>query len=732
MRVQKEVRLVMLGKKLRRLLAWLIQRPVQHAFYVVAMTSFLGLVSLWLAEVQQPSQSQIQLLQPVAQPGSPFFATPVAIREFPDGVEWINTDSKLQLSDLKGKLVLLDFWTYCCINCMHILPVLDAVEKKYEQQLVAIGVHTAKFATEKDSDNIREAILRYEIRHPVFNDAEHILWNRLQIGSWPTLVLLDPQGRAIWAHAGEIEFAALDAVLQQAVAYYEGRKEIDSRDVHFNLEVKVAKDTPLRFPGKVIADGPGKRLFVSDSNHNRIVVCDLGGKLLATIGQGQVGAKDGDFATAQFNHPQGMAIADQTLFVADTENHLIRAVDLQTKQVTTVAGTGKQARGGWFGADSRTKIAKAPTKPPLEADLASPWDLWVHEDQLYVAMAGTHQIWAMDLAGQAIGPFAGNGREDIVDGQFIPRAPFALGAASFAQPSGLASDGKSLFVADSEGSSIRAVPFLPNGKVSTIVGTAKLKQSRLFIFGDTDGPFADVLMQHPLGVAFANQHLYVADTYNNKIRDIDLVKNVVKTLIGDGTAGNSLQPPQLDEPSGLCVLGNQLFIADTNNHRVCVYGLETGTMEELVIEGLKPLTSVKPAAVPRLPARATEHELPVTSLLETQKTLSAAIQYILPDGWKINPQAPQGFVVLWKDADGKTLDGFSRAGQFAEPGTEMTLELDVPPGAGNLLQIGLTYYFCRSDGTGLCLAEASIFSTQVQRGGEAGNLNVEVKIDPDP
>ncbi len=156
----------------------------------------VALSGLLLTAFQRRSPNPAITVQQVVQPpGEGFFKEPVAIPDFPTGLDWINTNSKLRLSDLKGKLVLLDFWTYCCINCMHILPVLDEVEKKYEKQLVVVGVHTAKFETEKDTENIREAIQRYEIRHPVINDSNHLLWNKLQIGSWPTLVLIDPQAK---------------------------------------------------------------------------------------------------------------------------------------------------------------------------------------------------------------------------------------------------------------------------------------------------------------------------------------------------------------------------------------------------------------------------------------------------------------------------------------------------------------------------------------------------------
>ncbi len=667
-------------------------------------------------------------LQCIAQPGDGFLATAIPIPDFPDGVDWINTDSKLQLSDLKGKLVLLDFWTYCCINCMHVLPVLDEVEKKYPQQVVVVGVHTAKFDTEKDSDNIREAILRYEIRHPVFNDAEHVLWNKLQIGSWPTLVLLDPQGRAIWANAGEIEFADLDKVMQRAVEYYTDRKEIDEREIHFNLAMQSAQPTPLRFPGKVLADAEEQRLYVADSNHNRIVVCDFQGKLIDVIGNGQVGAQNGTFDAATFNHPQGMAKKGERLFIADTENHMIRELDLEKRSVTTIAGTGQQLRGAWQGLDRNAKVPKKPTLVPKETHLASPWDLWIHEDELYIAMAGTHQIWVMPLDGSAIGAFSGNGREDIVDGPHLPRVPYGA-AASFAQPSGFASDGKSLFVADSEGSSIRAVPFNANGKVTTVVGTHRLPRNRLFIFGDADGPAKEALFQHPLGVAYRNGMIFVADTYNNKIREIDIEKDKVKTLVGDGKAGADVSPPRLDEPSGLSLAGDQLFIADTNNHRICVFDLSNQAFRQFEIEGLKPPSKTQ-KKVPRLPSRAAEKKLDPITVAADQKSIAFPIRFELPDDWKMNALAPQGFVALWKDKEGKPLVPASHTGSFEQTGTSQELVVDVPTGDELELSIGLTYYFCKADGTGLCMAESSVFHLPVRRGPASDLPTIQVKIEP--
>ncbi len=480
------------------------------------------------------------------------------------GVGWLNTAEPLSLEKLRGKFVLLDFWTYCCINCIHVLPELKKLEHAYPNELVVIGVHSAKFDGERQTDNIRDAVMRYELEHPVVNDAKMLIWRRYGIRSWPSMVLIDPVGEAVWLGSGEQRFEDLKALLEKGLPYYRKLGKLDSSPLEFPLEAGKLADAPLRYPGKVLADAATGRLFIADSNHNRIVVTDLEGKQLTVVGSGAIGSKDGEYRSASFHHPQGMALVENRLYVADTENHLIRRVDLLTRQVSTVAGTGWQSRPG----QESDKTA-----------LNSPWDLLADNGILYIAMAGPHQIWRMSLANNetaesgSIGPYAGNGREDIVDGPLLSPTPYQLGYSSFAQPSGLASDGTQLFVADSEGSSIRAVPFDLAGEVSTLVGPV----GSLFDFGDVDGQGRQVRLQHPLGVAYLDGLVYVADTYNNKIKVIDPTEPSCRTLAGSGKPGKDDAEDPLkatfDEPAGLSAANGKLYVADTNNHVIRVIDL---------------------------------------------------------------------------------------------------------------------------------------------------------------
>ena len=264
--------------------------------------------------------------------------------ELDGGVEWLNAAGPITMKDLRGKIVLIDFWTFCCINCMHVLPDLAYLEKKFPDELVVIGVHSAKFDNEKETNNIRKAILRYEIEHPVINDANMTVWRKFGVHSWPTLVLIDPEGQYCGYVAGEGNRELLEKVVERLIAYHKAKKTLDQSPVHFDLEQRKAQNTVLRFPGKILADAANSRLFISDSNHNRIVVCSLDGKLIDVIGSGGIGRKDGGYATAEFDHPQGMTLVGDTLYVADTENHLLRAVDLTQKTVSTFAGVGEQNR----------------------------------------------------------------------------------------------------------------------------------------------------------------------------------------------------------------------------------------------------------------------------------------------------------------------------------------------------------------------------------------------------
>jgi DNA-binding beta-propeller fold protein YncE len=479
--------------------------------------------------------------------------------ELDGGVAWLNTAGPIRMKDLRGKIVVLDFWTFCCINCIHTLPDLAKLEKKYANELVVIGVHSAKFANEKNTDAIRKAILRYQIKHPVVNDADMKIWRAYESQSWPSLYLIDPEGNLVGRGSGEGLGDALDRAIAQLIKVHKEKKTLNEKPLKFEL-AQEAGESPLFFPGKVLADASGNRLFIADSTHHRIVITDLEGKKIAVVGDGEPGSADGAFDKARFNDPQGLALSGDLLYVADRKNHLLRAVDLKAKEVKTVAGTGSQGQDRREGGPAR------------KVGLNSPWDLLLAGDRLYIAMAGHHQIWALDLKKEVLSPYAGMGPENIADGP--------LDEALFAQPSGLATDGQNLYVADSEVSAIRKVPLGGKGAVKTIVGKG------LFEFGDKDGTGDTVRLQHALGVAYHDGKLYVADTYNSKIKVIDPEKRTSQTFLG-GDAPGWLAAPVFNEPAGISYADGKLYVADTNAHRVRVIDLQTKAVSTLKLQGVE-------------------------------------------------------------------------------------------------------------------------------------------------
>ena len=465
--------------------------------------------------------------------------------EFPKGAQWLNVDRPLTIADLKGRIVLLDFWTYCCINCMHAIPDLKRLEERYPH-LVVIGVHSAKFANEKVVDNIRHAVLRYEVEHPVLVDNDFALWSAYGIRAWPSFVLIDPAGNVATKASGEGPYSMFDDAIASITETFDEQGSSKKEPFSSDLVRDRVPGTPLSYPGKIEVDQEGKRLFVTDSNHNRIVVFRPDGEITDVIGSGLAGTTDGALEDAEFDRPQGMAYdpRDDALYVADTENHLIRKVDMGAGTVETVLGKGYQ--GGYATKGMGTDLA-----------INSPWDLTILGDHLYIAMAGSHQLWRMDLLTHEAERYAGSGREDITDGN--------RERAALAQPSGIDTDGARIFFADSEVSAVRVVQ---DDEVRTLVGKG------LFEFGDMDGKLPLARFQHPLGVLHNEGAVLVADTYNHKIKLIDLELGSVHTLVGTGQSGAKDGPGRhatLSEPNDIALLDGNIYITDTNNHLIRLF-----------------------------------------------------------------------------------------------------------------------------------------------------------------
>src|SRR6266581_8923951 len=387
---------------------------------------------------------------------------------------------------------------------MHALAQLREIEEAFPE-IVIISIHSPKFSAEQFTQSVRDAVLRYGISHPVVNDKNLNLWRQYAVRVWPTLMFIDPQGRVIGRHEGELPPEAGKKLLRQMIAEFDNEGLLNHQLLRFARET--APQAFLAFPGKLAVDAQANRIIISDSTHHRLVETDLSGRVHHIIGTGQEGLADGSFEQAQFNRPQGVVLVGNIVYVADTENHVIRRVDLEAQQVETIAGTGEQYGMG------RTPL----DGPARSVALSSPWDVVCNGSNLYIAMAGMHRIFVLHLDSGIIEPFAGAGPEALRDGDYED--------ALFAQPNGLTlDDSRVLYVADSETSAIRAIALSGPQKVTTLVG------SGLFDFGDVDGVGEEVRLQHVQAVCFVDDLLYLADTYNSALREIDLASGNVETL----------------------------------------------------------------------------------------------------------------------------------------------------------------------------------------------------------
>ena len=612
-----------------------------------------------------------------------------AAPEFPAGYDWFNVSRPLSMSgDLRGKIVLLDFWTQGCINCIHIIPDLHRLEEEYPDEVVVIAVHWAKFPSERESEAVREASIRYGRRHPIVNDDQELLRRAYGINAWPTVVAIDPLGRVLGPVAGEGVYERLEPAIAVMADEYGHNGLIDPTPLGELLEIEPALPTVLSFPGKVLADEAGGRLFIADTGRHRVLVATLAGELVEVIGTGAEGWTDGGFAEASFRRPQGMALSPDgnTLYIADRENHLIRAADLRAREVSTIAGTGEP-------------VAVFRAGPAAQTKIASPWDLHLEGDVLYIAGAGRHQLWLMNIASGVIDVFAGTGAEGLDDGHRL--------AATLSQPSGLAAGHGVLYFTDPEASAVRQVSFGLDGQLDTLVG------KHLFVWGDEVGSFDDTLLQHAIGIEFVPGAqgaglLYVADTYNHRIKVLDLGTKTSSVLVGSGTPGlkdGIGTDALLAEPSGLSATADTLYVADTNNHRIRMLDLATGELSTLALSNLEIATVTMAGVI--------EDDV----VLLPQQVAPGPVEIVLdlrvPEGYKFNTDGL--FEFEWS-AEGTLLSPQGSA-RYEARGPEMPLRLAgtiTADGGSAVLTATAVVFYCPAVDETFCLIRDVNFTAPIE------------------
>ncbi|MBP8532858.1 NHL domain-containing thioredoxin family protein [Streptomyces sp. MK37H] len=566
---------------------------------------------------------------------------------------WLNTGgTDLTLTDLRGRIVILDFWTFCCVNCLHVLDELRELEEKHRDTVVIVGVHSPKFVHEAEHQAVVDAVERYEVHHPVLDDPELATWKQYAVRAWPTLVVIDPEGYVVAQHAGEGHAHALETLVAQLEAEHAAKGTLRRGDgpyahpspghhpsTSFAPLLMEPVPTELRFPGKALLL-PGGTFLVSDTARHQLVELAADGEsVVRRIGAGERGLTDGTSERARFSEPQGLALLpDGTVAVADTVNHALRRLDPATGEVTTLAGTGRQ---WWQG---------SPTEGPArEVDLSSPWDVAWFAGRLWIAMAGVHQLWTYDPEAGTVRAAAGTTNEGLVDGP--------AEEAWFAQPSGLAATEDRLWIADSETSAVRYVERDGKGfTVRTAVGTG------LFDFGHRDGAADQALLQHPLGVtALPDGSVAISDTYNHALRRYDPATGEVTTLATD-----------LREPSGAVLADGDIVVVESARHRLTRLWL--------------PEEAVRVEAVAHRTQRAATDIAPGTLRLD--------VVFQAPEGQKLDTRYGPSTRLLVSSTPPELLAGGDGAG------TDLSRELVLTEGvAEGVLHVSAMAASCDDDST---------------------------------
>jgi len=617
------------------------------------------------------------------------------IPDFKSEYSWFNVSTPVTMDRLEGQVTLLDFFTYCCINCMHILPDLERLEEKWGRKgLVVVGVHSAKFENEKVGEHLGHAIARYNIRHPVCNDSQATMWSTLGVTCWPTQLVLGPHGRPVWVAMGEGHGPFMEELVEIMVEHYGGRGLLTGAPVEV-VENSEVGGSVLQYPGKV--EVVGERVVVSDSGHHRVLVVDKEGRVVEIVGEGKAGYKDGGLSEAQFNNPQGVCVVGDRVYVCDTDNHRVRCVDLQARQVNTVVGTGVMG------------MDKEGGRQGVEQEISSPWDLCLIEQGggsgLLVAMAGSHQMWLYCLSDitwwkgvtykQGIMVrVVGSGMEENRNNSYPHKA-------GLAQPSGICCDQDWVYLADSESSTVRKVN-RKDGAVKNLCGGER-DPTNLFAYGDVDGDGVAAKLQHPLGVTVGEQgEVFIADSYNHKVKVVTGSKGSVKSVVG----GGENDATQLSEPGGLCVDGEKMYVADTNNHCVKVVDLATGSMQrwDIVMQDMVDSPDTK--------AIVSNH-----TLKEQEGSVTLTAKLSLGEGAKVNPEAPSTWSL--------TVDSPDWA--YPAKGKVESVDLSIPlqhpaitPGQVVTVELSARIYICTAEG--LCMVKTVKHMARITVGGGGGDV----------
>ena len=582
--------------------------------------------------------------------------------------KWLNVSRPLENSDLKDRLILLDFWSYSCVSCIQNLPEIKKLEEQFGTKLTVIGIHSGQFANEKDPVAIKKALIRYDISHPVIDDSDLKIWNSFEVKALPTLVLINPRGNIVKTYVEE-DLENIKSDIKHFISKYKfqvNREPLPILPEKFNTIGNV-----LSFPTKLeyASDFSYKSrhlpvIFISNSGQNSIVASSLSGEMVLKIGSEKKGFEDGSFDVASFNSPQGMAYRSGKLYVADFGNNALREIDFKDGVVRTLIGSG--IRGDIISEDLDAK----------DVNLASPTDVEFFKNELAISNSATHQILSYNIKNNMVSAIAGNGSKGAADGKYPEN--------SLAQTSDMSAFGKKLYFVDASSSALRVLN--ENGEVETLLG-GNLEKS-----GHKNGSKDKALLQHPLGVLADDTGVYISDSYNHKIRKYDFSSKQIRDLVGKnrGDKIGSSSASEFDEPEGMIAVLDRFYLADSNNNRIVV--LSRGSFSTDLLNVMPPLKLPKEGFLQYLP------NLQKSEDLEVKSDAELSIKIDLKDGWKINEDGPS-FVNLLELTKSNEANLVSSFDWHAVKSKEMKLS-KLKDGKTYILQGSI--YYCENKQNALC------------------------------
>ena len=466
--------------------------------------------------------------------------------EFPASLQWLNTTKPVRMAQLRGRITALVFVNAGSAWSLQRLQDLLVMRRRYPEQLHVVAIHVPRFDHERDAQRVLRRLQRHPVDLPIAHDADWVMWQYYGVEAWPTVVLIDGEGRVRERIVGDAPVRELDGAItrlrNEAVPQSVNEEPIELRRVR-------EPDHTLKFPIG-IAVGP-QYLYVVDSGHHRVLECELNGRIRRQFGSGGQGFIDGPMELAAFMHPQGLCLQRDALYVADTGNHAVRRIKLSTGDIDTLIGAGRPGTP----TPGRVTDPRSVALDQPRAVAVSP------SNALCIATLGDNRIWTYDLGTQEMKLLAGSGALDVVDGEGE--------AAAFAGPCNLAIVQQILYVCDELGSAVRSV-HTRTRQVSTLLGQDAWQ------FGNLDGSRAEALMQQPQAIALdgATPVLWVVDSGNDRLCALRL---------GGGELGTINLPQRLHAPAGMCVSGGVVWIADTDAHAVLRFDSNDGTLKQVPI-----------------------------------------------------------------------------------------------------------------------------------------------------